>query len=230
MTNFLGALVPRSDTAANWAASALVLQAGERGYDTTNDLSKVGNGVDVWSALTAVGSGTSDVAVLGEVIVGVGGVASIAFTSIPQTHRHLSIEAAVRSSAATVATNMVAQFNADTAANYVWQRLSGSGATTGAAVSGGDTSIRFAEVPGTSVAAGEFAYATAKILAYSATLQTGLTSRSFNRFGPGGSMGVIIHGGRWGNTAPVTSIQLSLLAGNFIEGSIVTLYGMKGAA
>ena len=48
----------RRGTAAEWAnASSVVLGVGEPGYDTTNDILKIGNGVDVWADLDGMSSG-----------------------------------------------------------------------------------------------------------------------------------------------------------------------------
>lgn len=45
----------RRGTASEWAAaSTVVLGAGEPGYDITNDILKIGNGVDVWADLTSI--------------------------------------------------------------------------------------------------------------------------------------------------------------------------------
>lgn len=44
-------LVTRNDTAEKWAASTAVLAVGEFALDTTNNIVKVGNGVDVWNDL-----------------------------------------------------------------------------------------------------------------------------------------------------------------------------------
>ena len=47
----------RRDTEANWLQFDPVLADGEPGYDKTNHLFKVGNGVDPWSALRPLGEG-----------------------------------------------------------------------------------------------------------------------------------------------------------------------------
>jgi microcystin-dependent protein len=44
----------RNDTAANWATKNTVLAAGEAGFDTTNLILKVGNGVTAWSSLQGI--------------------------------------------------------------------------------------------------------------------------------------------------------------------------------
>lgn len=47
----------RRDTAANWTSVNPVLANGQPGYDTTNNILKIGSGVATWSALTAIGGG-----------------------------------------------------------------------------------------------------------------------------------------------------------------------------
>lgn len=44
-------ILERRDTAVNWALQNPVLAEGERGFDTTNGLFKIGNGVSTWDAL-----------------------------------------------------------------------------------------------------------------------------------------------------------------------------------
>jgi len=43
----------RRDTATNWTTNNPVLALGEAGYDSTNNQLRIGNGVSVWSALSA---------------------------------------------------------------------------------------------------------------------------------------------------------------------------------
>jgi Major tropism determinant N-terminal domain len=42
----------RRDTAANWSSGNPILQDGEQGWDTTNKLMKVGDGITAWNSLT----------------------------------------------------------------------------------------------------------------------------------------------------------------------------------
>lgn len=59
----------RVGTAAEWAASTLVLAAGERGVASDTGETKVGNGSGVWSALTSEGREGTAVLVGGTVTV-----------------------------------------------------------------------------------------------------------------------------------------------------------------
>jgi len=47
----------RRDTATNWNVKNPVLQAGEPGYDLTNGILKIGDGVTPWRNLLALNSG-----------------------------------------------------------------------------------------------------------------------------------------------------------------------------
>ena len=47
----------RRDTAANWSSVNPVLGAGQPGYDTTNGVLKIGNGVTAWNSLGSIGGG-----------------------------------------------------------------------------------------------------------------------------------------------------------------------------
>ena len=42
----------RRDTAANWSSENPVLSEGEPGFDTTNEILKVGNGTTPWNSLS----------------------------------------------------------------------------------------------------------------------------------------------------------------------------------
>lgn len=46
----------RRDVAADWASANPVLAAGEPGWDTDNNILKIGDGVTAWSALAAAGN------------------------------------------------------------------------------------------------------------------------------------------------------------------------------
>lgn len=64
----------RRGTAAEWAASSLVLAAGERGVNTDTGETRIGDGINAWSGLTS--SGREGTAVL------VGGTVTINRTDI----------------------------------------------------------------------------------------------------------------------------------------------------
>ena len=47
----------RRDTATNWYSKNPVLQSGEPGYDLTNGILKIGDGVTPWRNLISLGNG-----------------------------------------------------------------------------------------------------------------------------------------------------------------------------
>lgn len=49
----------RKGSSTDWALSNPVLASGEPGYDTTNNILKIGNGSSTWSSLSPIGSGGS---------------------------------------------------------------------------------------------------------------------------------------------------------------------------
>jgi hypothetical protein len=59
----------RTGTAAEWAASSLVLAAGERGVATDTGETKVGDGTNTWANLTSSGREGTAVLVAGSVTV-----------------------------------------------------------------------------------------------------------------------------------------------------------------
>jgi len=63
----------RRGTANDWSTSNPVLGKGEPGYDTTNDILKVGNGVDAWSSLTGMSAGSVSVSYTTAEITGLTG-------------------------------------------------------------------------------------------------------------------------------------------------------------
>jgi len=53
--NITASLQMRQDTAANWEATNPILKSGEFGYDTTNKMFKIGDGVSTWLTLLFFG-------------------------------------------------------------------------------------------------------------------------------------------------------------------------------
>lgn len=44
----------KQDTSTNWTSKNSVLESGEFGFDTTNKILKIGDGVTAWNALSAI--------------------------------------------------------------------------------------------------------------------------------------------------------------------------------
>ena len=164
------------------------------------------------------------------VTVGSGGSATVSFTSIPSTYKHLQIRSISRCSRTsyTVAT-IFARFNSDTGNNYAAHVLYGTGASV-SAYSG--TSQSFAYVglaSGQNATASGFAGGVMDILDYANTNKnkTVRTLSGFDNNGSGGEMD--LQSGLWQSTSAINRIDLTLeTSANFLEYSTFALYGIKG--
>jgi len=180
--------------------------------------------------LGGLGSGSSggDMARIAEVLVGVGGQASISFSSISSAYRHLEVFWAGRCDNAAPQTLQV-QFNGDGGANYdrEYTQYNDGIATFSGAVA--QVSISIGRVPGTGAPAGAMASGKMEIPYYATATQDKVILN--NQFGADGAaagdMFLNTPGGAWRTSnAPITSILFTLSLGNFIQNSIFSLYGI----
>jgi hypothetical protein len=159
------------------------------------------------------------------VTVGSGGQASIDFTSISGTYKHLQIRMMAKDSTAGNG-DLRWQFNGDTAANYSFHSLTGNGASASAGGFGGVSYGNINNWASGSGATNQFSVAILDILDYANTnkYKTGrvLAGRDNN-----GSGVVDLDSMSWRNTAAVTSIKLFLTTGNIAQYSSFALYGIK---
>lgn len=174
------------------------------------------------------GNGAYATEVIAETVLG-SAAASIDFTSIPATYSHLTVHLLGNGddAAATVALGL--RFNGDTGGNYDASALKGNGSTATAASAASQTSAQIAELVATGTAAGGAQTAlTLDIPGYaSTTFRKSFTTTSFAR--STSSRLVQVWSGMWNSTAAINQVTLLAGAGNFKAGTIVTLYGKKGA-
>ena len=142
---------------------------------------------------------------------------SVTFSSIDQSYRDLVLVSAnIRSS---TGGTFQFQLNGDTANNYTWMYISGTGSSASAAAAGGNQN-RIILNGGGMDNTGPL-MAVLKILDYSATdKHTSCLIRSGNNT----NFAVSAYAGRWANTAAVTSIRL--FGGSFNSGCTFHLYGI----
>lgn len=168
------------------------------------------------------------------ITVGVGGVATADFTSIPSTYKHLQIRAMGRSGEAGSSTNAIyMRFNNDTtSSNYYAHRLLGENtgvyAQSSQAISGMDF---IGQWPLASSTASAFGVAIIDILDYASTSKN-KTIRSLN--GAEGNntsvCDISLSSGVWFNSSTaVNRITLVPFNGSsFSQYSTFALYGIKG--
>jgi len=155
---------------------------------------------------------------LGMVQVGSGGSASISFTSIPSTYKHLQL----RIMLPTVGDETAMRFNSDSGSNYSRHGLFGNGATASAY---GATNQTY---DGLSDSSTQPNVIITDILDYANTNKY-KTTRTLSGRDQNGSGVVALRSGSWRNTNAITAITLTVTnSSNFPQYSSFALYGIKG--
>ena len=146
--------------------------------------------------------------------------AAITFNSIPGTYTDLRLVLTCTTSASDT---VAVQFNSDTAANYSYTVIQGTGA---AANSGNNTSATSAWVgAGAPTSTTVPAMYSVDVFSYAgSTNKTALANGAIDQNGSGDVTAVVA---LWRSTAAITSVKLLLTGGsNFSTGTIATLWGI----
>lgn len=156
------------------------------------------------------------------ITVGGGGAASIDFTSIPSTYKHLQIR--ILGKAANNG-NTTYRFNSDSGANYSWHSLYGSGSSA-AAYSGASSTLMYTGEVYTN--ANIFSAEIVDILDYANTNKY-KTMRALSCVDLNGGGSIQLDSGSWRSTAAISTISIyPPSAGSFSQFSSFALYGIKG--
>ena len=158
---------------------------------------------------------------IGAVTVPSGGVASITFSSIPETYAHLQLRCVLNNSNISVSM----QFNGDTANNYSDHILYGDGTNALAIGVANKPSITFTQYSNAS--SNIFHASIIDILDYSNTNKY-KTVRSLNGSDTNGAGFVVFSSGSWRSNSAITSITFSVAGGAWTQYSQIALYGIKG--
>jgi hypothetical protein len=178
---------------------------------------------------TGVAASTTSYESIQTVTVGSGGQSSISFSSIPSTYKHLQIRALAKTNVSSGYSQIVLNFNGDTASNYNNHQLYGFGASAGAQSAGsqpvlynGYISANFGST------ANMFGATIIDILDYTSTNKTKVT-RGLSGIDMNGSGAVTFGSGLWLGTTAINSITVGNDTGsNFVQYSSFALYGIKG--
>jgi hypothetical protein len=165
------------------------------------------------------GGGGGAIELIDEVIVGSGGASSISFTSIPGTFRHLRLVAQLRTTQSATPAAVEININGDTTSGNYHRDTKGS---TSSSVS----DFYHFLASGSPAPAGAFAsnvvdfphytgpiWKSYAVLAAAPTATNAVNNRTVACV--------------WKNTAAITDLALVALSGNFVEHSMVSLYGVK---
>ena len=159
---------------------------------------------------------------ISSVTIGSGGSSTINFIAIPQTYTDLVVQLSYRTSNAAATDGKIA-FNSSTS-NFSWRSIYGTGS---AAVSANNTvNNALGQVQGTNATASTFNSTQIYIPNY-----TSSNNKSFSVDYVTENNATLAYAGLvaglWSNSAAITSITISLDAGNAVEHSTATLYGIK---
>jgi hypothetical protein len=157
--------------------------------------------------------------------VGSGGSASISFSSIPSTYKHLQIRGIGRTSAGGESLRL--RFNSDTGANYANHELYGTGSAASAYAESNVNSNFADSFAPSSASANVFGVGVIDILDYANTNKY-KTIRALSGYDNNGSGYAVLNSGLWRNTAAIDTILLFFGSGNLTQYSSFALYGIKG--
>lgn len=174
--------------------------------------------------------GVDEMDLIERVVVGVSGVSSIEFTSIPQTYQHLHLRLMIRTNRVNTGEALTIRFNDDSANNYTFFILygEGTGSAAGAAYTSSQNKIEFQSMAASSAAAGIFGIAVGDILDYRDTTKNkvvrGISGIEYN-----GSGVVTLNSGLWMSTAAINKISLDQpISTAFVQYTTAALYGVVG--
>lgn len=160
---------------------------------------------------------------------GTGSSATITFSSIPGTYKHLQIRMLGKTATAAAGADALdITFNGDSGSNYVYHNLTGDGASaTAGASSTSTTFIRIGSGAGRATETNICAASIIDIHDYALTTKN-KTMRRLGGFDKNGSGGVIVlNSGLWMSTSAITSIEIASTGGNFTTQNVFSLYGIK---
>lgn len=180
-----------------------------------------------WGVLASSGGGAAGAYELISTTVLSSATASVSFSSIPSTYKHLQIRMVTRSS--TNATTVAKITFNSTTTGYAKHRLYGNGSSVFSDATTSTTSFTTVTGPGTSDSSGIYMPEIIDILDYASTVKN-KTIRAFSGAEMSNTGDVIgLVSGLWQNTSAITSILFEgLSASSFAIGSRFSLYGVKG--
>lgn len=173
------------------------------------------------------GAALADYELISTTILG-SAAASVTFSGLGTSaaaYKHLQIRVVARHDVANQYDSGYIQFNGDTAGNYSFHELTGSGSSV--ASGGGSSSTRLwsTRLTGSSATANSFAGNIVDILDFASTSKN-KTVRGFGGLTSSSNL-VQLVSGAWLSTSAVTSILLAPNSGNFVTGSRFSLYGLR---
>jgi hypothetical protein len=179
------------------------------------------------AALFGTGTVAGDYESIATTVVGAGTQATISFTVIPSTYKHLQVRAICRANGGTsnYSGGLQMNFNSDTAANYNGHQLYGLGSgSAGAGVPLGSNPVSAIWL---TTGSNQFGAHVIDILDYANTNKF-KTIRTLAGSDNNGGGAIVLESGAWRSTSAITRIDFAISGVNFAQYSHFALYGIKG--
>ncbi len=170
------------------------------------------------------------VSVIARTVLG-SAAASVDFTSIPATYENLMVSWLVRSTSAAAWTVMWCRFNNDSGSNYESGYHRSLGASSVAGSETAQTKAYAALLVDDGGTAGFATQGSMLVPAYARTVfNKGFVATSSAQYGVGTAKASVgAYNGTWVTTDAVNRVTFFPNSGNFVAGSVFTLYGVAGA-
>ncbi len=177
-----------------------------------------------WAAASA-----GAVSVIARTVLG-SDTASVDFTSIPGTYENLMITYVARGTGSNTWSRVWLRFNGDSGSNYQYGNGGRAGASwVGVDGASGQAQMTVGLLPDASATAGYPAVGTVSVPGYARAVFNKAVSCVDASPASTSNHGALLTGGLWAATASVTRVTLYPSSGNFLTGSVFTLYGVAGA-
>ena len=161
---------------------------------------------------------------------GTGSSATVTFSSIPATYKHLQIRGIGRNDSATNKANIGVRLNGDTGNNYTYHILVGNGSTASSFGATATVYSYLGDSTGNSATSNIVAPIIIDIIDYASTTKNKtIRSTAGNELNSATTDADISLGsGLWLNTAAITSVSIFSNSGNWTTQTTFALYGIKG--
>lgn len=157
-----------------------------------------------------------------------GSASNVSFTSITNTYRDLRIVVRGRGTTASNEINVLIRMNGDTGSNYTWaggySASTPAGGNVGSA--GNTTSMQIGYLTAASSTSGTSGACEALIGDYRGTTFHKIATSRGSHYNGSTTQYSEHFGGIWKSTSAITQIDVFLSAGNFVDGTVVSLYGV----
>lgn len=165
---------------------------------------------------------------LATIVVPSGGAGVVTFTAIPSNYRHLQIRTSARLTSGSATNYMWARFNGDGNSIYSMHQFLSMGASSSSAYNGTASFNIIERLAGGTAVSNVFGAIVWDIYDYTTTKTKtskalgGVESNTGNTNGQ-----VYFNGNLYTGSGPIQSIELAQETANFVENTIISLYGVK---